>query len=335
MKSILKNNISTIHQEIIEHINSLLPLMVSDNYLFLDPKITIQTYSNNAEVFFNQIFKSKIIDGAPFFEQVIKEKKAIHALELFLQENLTDELIGINICTGSENIVIHINKIQNEGKHIGYNCILERTAIGVNPLKNEKITSELSELFAQTIKTGNKLVNELNLDFQKRHEILEFIERKFEKLQQDSVEIILAVQKIDSVSSKTIDNLTILPRFPNLAIRNVMILDNDILIHFVTKSTIKDMLPGINTYSFTDMVEAVEFLDTHPTDIILVDLEILKLSSWSFLDLIDKQGVKAPVIIISNSVYPETLSKLPKFPQIKGILTKPIDKKQLINILSE
>lgn len=335
MKSLLKNNTSEKHHDAVEYINSLLPLSVNDIYLFLDPEITIQTYSTKTEVFFNQVFKSKIIKGAPFFEQVLKEKEVIKALELFLKENVTDELIDIDVCTGYENILIHINKIQHEGMHMGYHCILERTDNQNNQLKNSKLTGELSELMSRTIKSGNRLINQLNFDLQKHQESVNFVERQLERLKRDSVAMMSAVEQINVFVSKTSPSLTILPRFPNFAITNVMILDDDILVHLATKSIIKNALPGINVFSFIDMGEAVEFLETHPTDIILMDLEMLRSKDWSFFNLIEKQGVKAPVIIISTKLDQQTLKTIPKFPQIKGILTKPIDKKNLINILSE
>ncbi|NTD96313.1 response regulator transcription factor [Agrobacterium tumefaciens] len=335
MKSLLKNNISKKNEENVEHMNSLLPLLANDIYLFLDPKITIQTYSTKTEVFFNQVFKSKIIKGAPFFEQILKEKEVIKALELFLKENLTDELIDIEVYTGCENILVHINKIEHEGKHMGYHCMLERTDDQNNQLKNSQLTGELSELLSRTIKTGNKLIDELHFDLQKHQESVIVVERQLEKLKQDSVAIMSAVEQINVVISKTPPSLTILPRFPNFAITNVMILDDDILVHFAMKSIIKSALPGINVFSFVDMGEAVEFLETYPTDIILMDLEMLSSSDWSFFNLIEKQGVKAPVVIISTKLDQQTLKTIPKFPQIKGILTKPIDKKHLLNILSK
>ncbi|RZL62396.1 MAG: response regulator [Pedobacter sp.] len=335
MKSVIKKIISKEFTDTMEQMSSILPLLVNDSYVFLDNKVIIQTYSNNTEVFFNQVFKAKIIKGAPFFDQIIKEKELIIPLEAFLKENLANELIDINIIMGGENITIHINKVQKDGKHIGYNCILERTGNGNNQTMRLKLTNELSEIMSKTIESGEKLIRELSPNLKACADRVNFLEWKLEKLKQDSAEIISVVKQINSAISKASHSLIILPRFPDVEIRNVMILDDDELVHFVTKSIIDNTLPGINTLSFTNTEEAAEFLETHPTDIILIDLEMLGKSSWSFLNIIQQQGVKVPVIIISHTVDPETLLRIPKFPQIKGILTKPIEKKHLINILSK
>ncbi|MET0572848.1 MAG: response regulator [Pedobacter agri] len=335
MKRVLKKNISQENRDALEQMSSILPLLVNDNYLFLDSKMKIQTYSTNTEVFFNQVFKANIIEEASLFDQIIKEKELITPLESFLKENLANEVLDINIITGDESVVIHINKMQKNGEHIGYNCTLERTVHKDSQLMRSKLVNQLSQMMSQTIETGNRLINELSPYLKDCPKGFELLEKKLRKIKRESAEITSAIEQANTSISKVSHSLTILPRFLDVEIRNVMILDNDILVHFVTKSILKNLVPGINTLSFTDTEEAVEFLETHPTDIILIDLEMLGMTSWSFLNTIQKQGVRTPVIIISHVVDPETLLMIPKFPQIKGILTKPIEKRHLINILSE
>ncbi|RZJ46745.1 MAG: response regulator [Chryseobacterium sp.] len=335
MKSVSKNNIPKIHQVNIEQMNSLLPLLVNDNYLFLDLNGTIQRYSTNTEVFFNQIFNSKIIPGAPFFNQIIKDERIAHALESFLKKNLVDELTVVNIYPGGRKIALHINKVRFERKHIGYNCILDRTDFDNNQIKRVQLTNEFSELFSQTIIKGRELVNELHLNLLKNDEKFNLLESTLDKLKKNSIAILSAIETINTVITKASNSISILPRFPGVNVRNIMLLNDNELAHYIIKSMIKTKIPSMNVFSFTDTVEAIEFLGSHPTDIIFVDIELLRLCRWNFIEAFEKLELNLPIIITSTNVDHETILKISKFPMIKGILANPVNQEDLINILSK
>ncbi len=107
----------------------------------------------------------------------------------------------------------------------------------------------------------------------------------------------------------------------------LVIEDND-----YSRMTIADFLDegGVkNVVEAADGEEAVELLRERRIDLIICDIVMEPMDGWDFIDHLQHQGNKTPVIVLTGQEDPETIERA-KERQVHAYLSKPISKRRLL-----
>ncbi|OYU96106.1 MAG: hypothetical protein CFE21_06760 [Bacteroidetes bacterium B1(2017)] len=131
-------------------------------------------------------------------------------------------------------------------------------------------------------------------------------------------------------SSKFKDELNIFPK--NDRAKVVMLVDDDSINHFITKSIIGRTDPSILVLSFNNPKNALLYLEANTSmpDLILLDLGLKWMTEWDFMDEFQKLEINpVPMYVFRNFV--DTVDKVSskQFPGFKDFIIKPITTEKL------
>jgi len=116
--------------------------------------------------------------------------------------------------------------------------------------------------------------------------------------------------------------------FKNLS---VLYAEDDSELREITEKTL-ELLVG-KVYSVSDGMEALAIFETHPVDVVILDIHMESVSGIEVANKIRKNNHKTPIIIVSGSVETQDLLAACKL-NLVDYIQKPIEFNSLINVLS-
>ncbi len=311
--------------------------MMNDNYLHLDSSGRIMEYSQNTKFFFRTILHTTIEVSASLFAKLINDKKAVSALHYFLDHNISNEIVDINIAFNNINIQLRLIKVFYQQQHIGYNCILEhKREVDASPTQTRiKKLRDFSKLMNKTLSIGLNAINDATLCFSGNNKnIYKKLSAEFHLLARQSAVMLTRLEETFHMSELATPKINIAPKFINQHIKNIMVIERERLSHMVTRSLLKSISKNFNVFSFISVDEASEFIRTHPTDLIFLEYEASECMENKFLETVDKLMLDTPIILSSTFIDPTTIDSIIRYRQIKGILDKPITREKLLHIFN-
>lgn len=124
----------------------------------------------------------------------------------------------------------------------------------------------------------------------------------------------------------------------------ILLVDDDDVTNFLSKELLRLNLPNIITYTTQNGQEALHFLaeqssNTLP-DVILLDINMPVMDGWDFLYVFETLRLqnedleKIIVFMFTSSVYHEDINKAKSFSSVKNIYSKPLDEKNISEIIN-
>lgn len=114
----------------------------------------------------------------------------------------------------------------------------------------------------------------------------------------------------------------------------VVSIDDDRIQHILVKKRMKMVDPTIETISFDEPQNALEWLAENKAHLILMDLNFPELSGWELLLEIQKI-TETPVVILTGNISSFELQEKEEYPQVLRLLEKPISASHIEEIISQ
>ncbi|EAZ79591.1 response regulator [Algoriphagus machipongonensis] len=114
----------------------------------------------------------------------------------------------------------------------------------------------------------------------------------------------------------------------------VVSIDDDRIQHILVKKRMQMVDPTIETISFDEPQNALEWLAENKAHLILMDLNFPELSGWELLLEIQKI-TETPLVILTGNISPFELQKKEEYPQVIRLLEKPISASHIEEIISQ
>ena len=128
-------------------------------------------------------------------------------------------------------------------------------------------------------------------------------------------------------------------------IKNLMLVDDDDVIVFLTKKAIEQTKLVDLIKVFGNGLDALNFLKQNKNnldelpEIILLDLSMLIMNGWQFLDEYTKLnptiGKKITIYICSSSISPDGITRAKTINEVSDYIIKPITKDKLIDLIKK
>ena len=121
--------------------------------------------------------------------------------------------------------------------------------------------------------------------------------------------------------------------------KNILLIDDDQVQHFITKATFKKLGEGFKLRCFLSAVDALEYLkelkDENLPSHILLDINMPEMNGWEFLDVYSKFEKTSPVIIVSSSIDIQDINKSKQYSVVIDFISKPLEVSKLSNLLTD
>lgn len=116
----------------------------------------------------------------------------------------------------------------------------------------------------------------------------------------------------------------------------VLIIDDDFVSNFVSKSTIQKYCSDINCTTYECAISGLDFIENNigNIDFILLDLNMPILDGWHILETMKKNNISIPVYILSSSINPKDIERALNFTSVNAFWHKPVNFKTLENHFS-
>ncbi len=105
----------------------------------------------------------------------------------------------------------------------------------------------------------------------------------------------------------------------------IFLVDDQKITNFINKKLIE--ITGIckKVYDFTIPKTALEYLEVHKPDLILLDLNMPEINGWDFLESMEKYSTHAEVIIVTSSTSKLDQEKARSYSRVIKYYTKPLN----------
>jgi len=123
----------------------------------------------------------------------------------------------------------------------------------------------------------------------------------------------------------------------------VWIVDDDPLVHFITKKMIRDIVPPENVISFSNGKKAFEHISDNANtpnqlpDIVLLDINMPYMNGIQFLEsfgaIKPSLSKNITIYIVTSSINKTDINTTTNNPNVKAYINKPLDKRILQNII--
>ncbi|MEO7264321.1 MAG: response regulator [Ferruginibacter sp.] len=124
---------------------------------------------------------------------------------------------------------------------------------------------------------------------------------------------------------------------------HILLIDDDEINNFLSREIITLYYPGTNVQSFTDAYSGLEYIqekiitNASIPGIILLDINMPKMNGWEFLDSLNepvyRNKITSTIYIYTSSVYDGDIAKARSFSLVKKLLSKPLSKEVLDEIM--
>ena len=128
-----------------------------------------------------------------------------------------------------------------------------------------------------------------------------------------------------------------------MSAKNILVIDDDLIFHFMIKKIIRRIDKDFTVFSFYDANKALDFLNEVSAsnklfpDFIFLDINMPGMTGWEFLDIYknEKYGIRKNVdlYMISSSNDQKDINKAKQL-NTSGYLIKPLQFAQLKNIIT-
>ena len=314
-------------------------LLVNDFYFFLDSELKITNYSTNLITFSTQVLKHEIGLDTTIKQLLSNIDKDLSEIKLqeFFAGNICHETICFKFQIGGEQLMLTVFKL-TENNATGYCCLMEshkKSDDFKGILENMHTVANLSWFTSHKLRgplsTILNLINNSPLPEIVNNEQLKLL---FSQMKKQAMNLDDALHTLNHLLADKDRGTQIVPQFSGENIQNILMLDDEIIIHKLSQKIVTDINPELNLFSFTEGIEALEFLHTFPVDLILLDLNMPHINGWEFLQMMTEKGIEIPTIIISSSIDTNDVNRSFEYKQVKGFFNKPITKADLKNILT-
>ncbi|MGB3182803.1 MAG: PAS domain-containing protein [Cyclobacteriaceae bacterium] len=114
--------------------------------------------------------------------------------------------------------------------------------------------------------------------------------------------------------------------YTQVQIRNIMLVDDDSVSHFLHERIIKSRKPEVETIAYAKPREALEHLQNGKIkpDVCLLDINMPIISGFDFLDEMKKADINLPVYMLTSSINTEDVRRSKAFKNVRGFITKPL-----------
>jgi CheY-like chemotaxis protein len=314
-------------------------LLVHDYYLFLDSDLKITNYSKNCKSLADRGIKIENIYGKYLQDilQEVDEDLSVIKLEEFKRNNILHDVLQFQFRIKDEFLVMKLSKICM-GTDFGWACLLEMRPsqqYDFDFFDNKHLLANLSWFASHKLR--GPLAAMMTLIEQKalpEYTDQEHSNELLAQMRQQAANLDEALRTLNSLLSNQ-NLVTTFARSENTdKIKNILMLDDEVITHFVAKRIVAEINPELNLCSFTEGKEALEFLETFPVDLILLDLNMPNMNGWEFLQIMEQRKLPIPTIIISSSIDTNDINNSFEYPAVKGFINKPVGKDDLIRILT-
>ncbi len=178
--------------------------------------------------------------------------------------------------------------------------------------------------------------------------ILEILKDK--KIQKESIDSYIdfldaSANKIDNVikhlndllqSSEMEIDLELLAKILKPKNMNIILIDDDPIQNLVNRKLIIEQNPESKIVDFLNPLKGIEYIkkEREQIDLIFLDLNMPEMSGWDVIKELEIAQIDVSVQILTSSIDKNDFLRANYHSQIKGILTKPLKKDMLINIIS-
>jgi CheY-like chemotaxis protein len=116
----------------------------------------------------------------------------------------------------------------------------------------------------------------------------------------------------------------------------ILLIDDDLICNMANERMMRNMGLAIETKSFIDPTQALEFLEqgTEQYDLILLDINMPRLNGWEFLDRYVMLKVRFPICMLTSSIDENDQKRANSYPILSGYYVKPLRKDDLLNIFA-
>lgn len=114
--------------------------------------------------------------------------------------------------------------------------------------------------------------------------------------------------------------------------QHIVLVDDDKITNKIHHTLIKRHASDKQIDLFHDPELALNYIEEHQPDLILLDLHMPHIDGWKFLHMMETRNIQVAVIIVSSSIDPKDLSRAKTFAFVKYFITKPLtlDKVKMI-----
>lgn len=117
----------------------------------------------------------------------------------------------------------------------------------------------------------------------------------------------------------------------------ILLIDDDLICNMANERLVRNMGLSIETKAFIDPSEALQFLkDTQEEfDLILLDINMPRLSGWEFLDKYMHFQKRFPLVMLTSSIDENDQKRANAYSILSGYYVKPLRKDDLFEIFSK
>lgn len=115
--------------------------------------------------------------------------------------------------------------------------------------------------------------------------------------------------------------------------RSILVLDDDKIQHLLLRKRVNLITYNVDLKYFDKAIDALNFINENPVDMILTDLNLGIMDGWEFVEELEKVSFGGKLYLLTGSVLPEDRKRAESDPRISGFFEKPISEFDLIQIL--
>lgn len=115
--------------------------------------------------------------------------------------------------------------------------------------------------------------------------------------------------------------------------KKIMLVDDVHISNFIMKTMLERMPHNLEVHDFVLPEVAITKVNEIKPDLIFLDLNMPVVDGWLFLEIMKRDQLPSPVIILTSSTNDLDIDKSKFFNNVKNFLVKPINKEKLEEVL--
>ena len=296
-------------------------LFINDCYLELDCAYNILSYSENAADFSSKHLNfniSKNVSINNLFQNVDDLFSTLVIDQAFSATDDNQPVAKFEFTSGQQTILLNVLKILEHGALTGFVAIMS--------LGEKDPNISLSKN-----KQDQPLLTQTEIDPYRSY-IVRLIEESFQRMNGIEIESLAQSLNIEIAKDKLpkiLSNGALAER----GLRNVIFLEDNLMAHMLVTRLIKLVDANISVFSFTSGIEVLEFLESYPADLILLDIEMPVMNGFSFLEQLQKKNIMIPTVILSSTINEEGIDRSYDFTSVTEIVKKPLTPEKFKQII--
>ncbi|GAB1448353.1 response regulator [Bacteroidota bacterium] len=115
----------------------------------------------------------------------------------------------------------------------------------------------------------------------------------------------------------------------------ILQVDDDYINNMANERLLKKLGVAFESKNFLDPTEALDYLgkETPDFDLMLLDINMPRLTGWEFLDQFHTHSGKFPIFMLTSSLDPGDERRAKEHPLLTGFFVKPLTKDSFTKIL--